>query len=67
MAKWKRNATKFTVSVNYYKTRGYQSSIPKPIIQALGDPEKITFRIDEDGRVQIEPQSPMSKREKKGK
>jgi hypothetical protein len=44
--KWKKDATEFTVSVNFNKDRGYQSSIPKPIIDALGDPEKVTFVID---------------------
>ena len=45
MPKWKEDAKEFTVSVNYNETRGYQSSIPKPIMDLLGDPEKITFTI----------------------
>jgi hypothetical protein len=44
--KWKKDAKEFTVSVNFNKDRGYQSSIPKPIIDVLGDPEKVTFVID---------------------
>jgi len=43
--KWKKNATEFTVSVNYNESRGYQSSIPKPIIEALGDPKALKFII----------------------
>ena len=43
MPKWKKDETKFTVSVNYNEHRGYQSSIPRPIIEALGDPDSITF------------------------
>lgn len=43
MPKWKKDATKFDVGVNYNEKRGYQSSIPKPIIDILGDPTKITF------------------------
>ena len=46
MPKWKKDAKEFTVSVNYNEIRGYQSSIPKPIIEALGDPDKITFVVD---------------------
>jgi len=46
MPKWKKDAKEFTVSVNYNPVRGYQSSIPKPIIEALGDPQNITFMIN---------------------
>ena len=46
MPKWKKDAKEFTVSVNYNEDRGYQSSIPKPIIEALGDPDAITFTIN---------------------
>ena len=46
MPKWKKDAKEFTVSVNYNEDRGYQSSIPKPIIEALGDPDSITFEIN---------------------
>lgn len=46
MPKWKQDETEFTVSVNYNEVRGYQSSIPKPIIDHLGDPKRITFVID---------------------
>jgi len=44
--KWKKDATEFTVSVNFNEDRGYQSSIPKPIMDALGDPSKVTFVIN---------------------
>lgn len=46
MPKWKKDATEFTVSVNFNEDRGYQSSIPKPIMDALGDPSKVTFVIN---------------------
>ena len=46
MPKWKKGAKEFTVGVNYNDKRGYQSSIPKPVIDALGNPEKIKFIID---------------------
>lgn len=52
MPKWKKNATEFTVSVNYHEIRGYQSSIPRPVIDVLGvhpeksgDPYPITYVI----------------------
>ena len=46
MPKWKKGAKEFTVGVNYNDKRGYQSTIPKPVIDALGNPEKIKFIID---------------------
>jgi len=46
LPKWKKDAKEFTVSVNHNESRGYQSSIPKPIIEALGEPQNITFVID---------------------
>ena len=45
MPKWKKDEKKFTVSINHNEHRGYQSSIPKPIIEMLGIPDKITFEI----------------------
>jgi hypothetical protein len=41
--KWKKDATEFTVSVGYHPTRGAQCSIPKPIVEMLGEPSTITF------------------------
>lgn len=55
MPKWKQDETKFTVSVNYHESRGYQSSIPKPIIDHLNNPSKITFVIDKKNNVKIIP------------
>jgi len=43
MGKWKKDATEFEVGVNYVKRRGYASSIPKPVIDKLGNPETIKF------------------------
>lgn len=54
MPKWKKDAKEFTVSVNFNESRGYQSSIPKPIIDILGEPEKVKFVIDH-GLVKILP------------
>ena len=46
MSKWKKNAKEFTVGINYNESRGYQSSIPKPIMDALGEPNTIKFEIN---------------------
>ena len=53
MPKWKKNTKAFTVSVNHNKTRGYQSSIPKPVMEVLGNPDKITFLIKPRKRVEV--------------
>lgn len=61
MPKWKKNAKEFTVSVNYNETRGYQSSIPKPIMDVLGDPEQVTFVVN-GNNIKIVPAYDKSKR-----
>lgn len=38
----------FTVNVNYYDKRGYQSSISKPIIDKLGNPDTIIFVVKDE-------------------
>jgi hypothetical protein len=53
--KWKKDAKEFTVSVNHHEVRGYQSSIPKPIIDHLGkgnEVKAITYII-KGSRVEI--------------
>ncbi len=45
MPKWKKDAKEFTVSINHNVHRGYQSSIPLPIIEMLGIPDKMTFEV----------------------
>ncbi|MCY4492069.1 MAG: hypothetical protein OXC46_11515 [Thaumarchaeota archaeon] len=44
MTRWKKDETDFRVSVS---SNGHTKScrIPKPILDMLGDPESITFRI----------------------
>lgn len=46
LPKWKKDAKEFTVGINYNESRGYQSSIPKPIIEALGDPKSLKFLVN---------------------
>jgi site-specific DNA-methyltransferase (cytosine-N4-specific) len=53
MPKWKPNAKAFPVAVNYSDVRGYQTTVPKPVMEVLGSPPKITFRIFR-GRVVVE-------------
>ena len=43
MPTWKKDATEFTVSVNFNEARGYQTSIPRPIAEVLGRPKSITY------------------------
>ncbi|MGI0069216.1 MAG: hypothetical protein ACREAN_03060 [Nitrosopumilaceae archaeon] len=45
MPKYKEGATEFTASVNYNEHRGYAATIPRPVIEFLGKPEKITYSI----------------------
>lgn len=45
MPKWKKDATEFTVSVNHNEVRGYQTSIPKPVAEVLGEPKAITYVV----------------------
>ena len=52
MPKWKKDATEFTVGVNHNEVRGYQTSIPKPVAQVLGDPTSVTFVVKDD-RVEV--------------
>ncbi len=56
MPKWKADAKEFTVSVNYHETRGTLTTIPKPITEHLGRPERITFVILRK-RVEVRPAS----------
>ena len=50
MPKWKRDAKEFTVHVNYSDGRGYQSSIPIPIIEKLGNPTSIKYVVNDDNK-----------------
>ena len=43
--KWKKDATEFTVGVNFAEGRGYQTTIPKPVAEVLGQPESITYVV----------------------
>ncbi len=53
LPKWPKDARTFTVSVNHHKRRGFQSSIPKPVMEKLGNPDKITFLIKPRKKVEV--------------
>ena len=53
--KWKKDAKEFEVGVNYVETRGYSSSIPKPIMELLDVPKRIKFIVQDDNTIVIEP------------
>lgn len=46
MPKWSKDATEFTVNVHYDEEKGSQVRIPKPVLEKIGNPDKITFVID---------------------
>ena len=45
MGRWPKDAKEFTVGLGYYEGRGYQSVIPKPIVDLLGITDRITFKV----------------------
>jgi len=53
MPKWKKDEREFTVAVNKHETRGYQVNVPKPIMETLGEPDKITFSIRGKNKVEV--------------
>jgi len=46
MPKWKEGATEFTVRVSCSENGGSACTIPKSVIEVLGEPEGITFVIN---------------------
>jgi len=71
MPKWSKDATEFTVSVSYHELRGYQSSIPRPIVDALGihadkskGPSRIVYAI-KGKRIEIRGEMTAVNRQKK--
>lgn len=53
MPKWKKDAKEFVVAVNFVDNRGYSSSIPKPIMNKLGNPNSLKFVIKDDKTVEL--------------
>ena len=54
MPKWKKDETKFTVSLGQNDVKGYWCTVPKPIVELLGNPEKITFAITKGKHIEHE-------------
>ena len=50
MPKWKKDTKEFEVGINYVERRGYSSSIPKPVIAILGNPQTIKFVVNEEDK-----------------
>lgn len=66
MPKWKKDAKEFEVGINYVEKRGYSSSIPKPVVELLGNPETIKFVInEEDKSVIVKSGKPLLQQQKK--
>lgn len=53
MGKWKPGAKEFPVGVNFDRRRGSQVTLPRPVLEELGNPSKVTFRLAR-GRVSVE-------------
>ncbi len=54
MPKWSKEAKEFTVNVHYDEAKGSQVKIPKPILEKMGKPDKITFVI-EGKKIEVKP------------
>lgn len=53
MGRWKKDAREFVVGVNYVENRGYSSSIPKPVVEILGNPDSIKYVVNDDKSIQL--------------
>lgn len=56
LPKWKSNATEFSVNITYNSEKGSQIRVPKPILEKIGNPEKLKFVIDKNGKIILEPE-----------
>ena len=55
MPRWKKGQKEFTVSVTYHEHRGYQSYLPRPIMEMLGNPKAIKFIVkNNNGKIEVE-------------
>jgi hypothetical protein len=53
--RWKKGQKEFTVSVTYHEHRGYQSYLPRPIMEMLGNPKAIKFIVkNNNGKIEVE-------------
>lgn len=55
MPKWKKDAKEFEVVINHNKERdSFSNNLPKPLVEHLGRPDRIIYRIKKNGDVVIE-------------
>jgi hypothetical protein len=53
MPRWRKDQTEFIVSVTYHEHRGYQTYIPRPVMERLGKPKAIKFII-KNRKIEVE-------------
>lgn len=53
MAKWKKDQKQFSVGVFYDERRGSMVTIPKPILEELGEPNEIIFEIKKNKNITV--------------
>jgi hypothetical protein len=46
MPKWNKDAKEFAVNVHYSEDKGTQVRIPKPILEKMGKPKRVSFVVD---------------------
>ena len=54
MPRWKKDAIEFPVHVTHHETRGYQTYVPKPVMEKLGEPEHIKFVFKKRNKIEIQ-------------
>lgn len=65
MPKWKNNATEFSVNVSYNEEKGSKVNMPIPVLEKLGNPEKVTFVLDDAGKITVEASRQWKKEQRK--
>ena len=53
MGRWKKNETEYVVNLNHDARRGCIAIIPKPVIEMIGMPDTIMFRVKR-GKITVE-------------
>ena len=48
MTRWSKDQTEFSVKLSFDGRNSISCRIPKPILEILGEPDRITFRIKND-------------------
>lgn len=55
MPKWKKDAKEFEVAMNHNKKRdSFAVNLPKPVVEYLGRPNSVIFKIKKNGGVIVE-------------